>query len=78
MAPLHVKRKFWWELIFIGALFFLLTGVRSQRQRDAAATAQTSLAQIVAIPTTVPALALARAVEPGLVITPVAPSVLLQ
>ena len=76
MAPLHVKRKFWWELIFIGALFFLLTGVRSQRQRDATATAQTSLA--VVIPTTVPALALARAVEPGLVITPVAPSVLLQ
>jgi hypothetical protein len=37
MAPFHVKRKFWWELIFISVLLFLLAGVPSQRKRDAAA-----------------------------------------
>ena len=34
MAPIHVTRKFWWELIFIGVLIFLFTGIRSQMKRD--------------------------------------------
>src|SRR6185503_15495049 len=37
MAPLHVKRKFWWELIFISVLLFLLAGAWSQRKGEVAA-----------------------------------------
>ena len=34
MAPQHVKRTFWWELVFIGILLFLLAGARSQRKQE--------------------------------------------
>jgi hypothetical protein len=37
MAPQHVKRKFWWELIFISVLLFLLAGVRVPRKQEVAA-----------------------------------------
>jgi hypothetical protein len=32
MAPLHVKRKFWLELTFLGVLLYLVAGVLSQRK----------------------------------------------
>ncbi|HTD66914.1 MAG TPA: hypothetical protein VK846_10340 [Candidatus Limnocylindria bacterium] len=44
MAPEHVKRKFWWELIFIGVLLFLLAGGRSIEERKVVAAAPTLLA----------------------------------
>lgn len=70
MAPKHVKRKFWWELIFISLLLYLLIGVRSQKKGEVAAAAQT-------IPT--PAVVtLAAAVEPGAVGTPLLPTVALK
>jgi hypothetical protein len=54
MAPLHSKRKFWWELIFISVLLFLLAGVRPQREREVGA-AQSVLAPAIVtlVPTVV-------------------------
>jgi hypothetical protein len=49
MAPLHAKRKFWWELIFISVLLFLLAGVRVQRKQEVAAAAPALLAPSVAL-----------------------------
>jgi hypothetical protein len=66
MAPLHVKRKFWWELIFISVLIFLLAGVRSQRKREDVAAAQVTPAATLA-PTVV---ALIPAADLGGVVTP--------
>jgi len=40
MTPSHVKRKLWWELIFIGVLVFLLVGARTQRTQDVAVAAR--------------------------------------
>jgi hypothetical protein len=70
MAPLHVKRKFWWELIFIGVLIFLLTGVHAQRKRDVAAAAQPTLVPVI--------VALAPAVKLGLVVAPLSPTLASQ
>ena len=64
MAPQHIKRKFWWELIFIGVLLFLLAGVPSQRKREAVAAAES---------TPSPAVALAPAAESSVVVTPLPP-----
>lgn len=70
MAPFHVKRKFWWELIFISVLLFLLAGVPSQRKRDAAA---------ITILDRIPALvALAPAIDPGIIVIPVLPALAAQ
>ena len=55
MAPLHMKRKFWWELLFISVLVFLLAGARSQRKRE--------VANWVA-PVLAPAVVLSAVVEP--------------
>ena len=55
MAPLHTKRKFWWELLFISVLVFLLAGVRSQRKLEVAAAVPA-----VAVPT----IAIAAIVKP--------------
>jgi hypothetical protein len=70
MAPFHVKRKFWWELIFISVLLFLLAGVPSQRKRDVAAAA--ILDQIPAL------VALAPAIDPGIIVIPVLPALAAQ
>lgn len=51
MAPLHVKRKFWWELIFISVLLFLLAGVHVQRKQEVAAAVPVILAPAVALTT---------------------------
>ena len=61
MAPLHVKRKFWWELIFIGVLLFLLAGVPSQRKREAVAAQATPAVTVIAL---VPATVLGAVVAP--------------
>lgn len=47
MSPIHVTRKFWWELIFVSVLVFLLVGVRSQTKRDALTAAQPTLDPVI-------------------------------
>jgi hypothetical protein len=47
MDPIHVTRKFWWELIFISVLVFLLVGVRSQTKREVLAAAQAVLVPVI-------------------------------
>ena len=47
MAPIHVTRKFWWELIFVSVLVFLLVGVRSQTKREALTTARPALDPVI-------------------------------
>jgi hypothetical protein len=63
MAPLHVKRKFWWELAFIGLLLFLLTGVWAQRKAT----------MVVAVPAM-----LSPALKVGAVVTPLSPALALK
>jgi len=84
MAPLHVKRKFWSELILISVLIFLLAGVRSQTKREDLAAAQITPAPVVATPAPTVAtlaptvVALAPAAVLGAVVTPPPPPVALQ
>ncbi len=47
MNPLHVHRKFWWELIFLGLLLFLLAGARSQAKLEVVAAALAALPPVV-------------------------------
>jgi hypothetical protein len=47
MAPIHVTRKFWWELIFISVLVFLLVGVRSQTKRDVLTATRPALDPVI-------------------------------
>lgn len=70
MAPLHVKRKFWYELILISVLIFLLAGIPSQTKREAAAAAQATPAAAV--------VALAPAAVLGTVEKPLPPPLALQ
>jgi hypothetical protein len=49
MAPFHVKRKFWWELLFISVLIFLLAGSLSQKTHDVVAMVQPVLVPPVAL-----------------------------
>jgi hypothetical protein len=37
MNPLHLRRKFWWELLFVSTLLFLLVGVRWQKKAEVVA-----------------------------------------
>ena len=55
MAPKHVKRKVWWELIFISVLLFLLAGVRVPRNQEVATAAPVIVS---------PPLALTAALKP--------------
>jgi hypothetical protein len=57
MSPLHAKRTFWWELVFISVLLFLLAGAWSQR-KDEIVTAQTAL-----VPAIVPGLVVATPIS---------------
>jgi hypothetical protein len=61
MAPKHVKRKFWWELIFISVLLFLLAGARSQRKHEVAAAQATLGPTVVAL---APAIVLPTVLKP--------------
>ena len=62
MAPKHVQRKFWWELLLISLLLYLLAGVRSQKKHEMVAAAQAGAA-----PATI---ALAPTIPLGVVATP--------
>src|ERR1043166_3048541 len=57
MAPLHMKRKFWWELILISLLVFLLASARSQRKQELAAA-------VVTVPLVPPAVVVAPLMAP--------------
>ena len=61
MAPLHVKRKIWWELIFAGVLLYLFVGVRTEKKRDVAAAAQIARTAMVAEARIHPVVAMAQA-----------------
>lgn len=76
---MHVKRKFWWELIFISVLIFLLAGVRSQWQREDVAAVQAALppAIVALVPAVVDVDPASRAVL-GTVGTPLPPPGALQ
>ena len=75
MAPLFVKRKLWWELIFISVLLFLLAGIPSQGKREAVQAAQAAPAIVTLVP------ALLDPVPPavlGALGTPLPPPIALQ
>ncbi len=63
MAPLHLKRKYWLELMLLGVLAFLLLGSRAQQQREVAAAALPVPITIALAPPVVALVALVPKVE---------------
>lgn len=78
MAPLHLKRKFWWELTFIGVLVFLLLGSRAQRKLEVAAAAFPIPIAVALAPPVVTVVALVPKVEIGSAIIPMRPPLALK
>ena len=78
MAPLHLKRKFWWELMFIGVLVFLLIGSTTQWQREVAFTASPAPITIALAPPVVAFVALMPKVEIGSAVIPLLPPLALK
>jgi hypothetical protein len=78
MAPLHLKRKFWWELTFLGVLVFLLLGSRAQRQREVALAAIPVPIAIALAPPVVTLVALVPKVEIGSAVIPLLPPLALK
>ncbi len=65
MAPLHLKRKFWLELMLLAVLAFFLLGSRAQRQREVASAAIPGPIAIALAPPVVTLVALVPKVEVG-------------
>ena len=78
MAPLHLKRKFWWELMFLGVLVFLLLGSRSQRQREVALAGLPAPIAMALAPPVVNFVALVPKVEIGSAVIPLLPPLALK
>ena len=78
MAPLHLKLKYWLELMLLAVLAFFLLGSRAQQKREVASVVIPAPIAIALAPPVVALVALVPKMEISSAVTPMLPPLALK